>query len=169
MMPFITFEMGIRSGTKTIVQEVPTTYGFKEGILAILPVLGMIIAIAFIHALISRILVKNKKELVAIFLGTILSKTTGVLFVLLLNRVFYDSIADIAYLLIFFALTITIEGLINTAMIKTDRKSKGFVLALVCNWVTCPISFFVLEKSLNLFYDSFKFTWDHNVFRKTDS
>jgi len=169
MMTIIPYVMGIRTGEKVIVLDNPTTYGFKEGIRAILPILGIIVVIAFIHALISRILVKNKKELLAIFLGTVLSKTIGVLFVLLLNHVFYDLIADGVSLILFFSLTIALEGLINTFMIKTDRKSEGLVLSLICNLVTCFLSFYLLERSLNLFYDSYKLNWNHNIFRKIDS
>ena len=128
---------------------VHVTYGFKEGILTILPILAIIIAIAIIHTIMAVWATKNKKELLAVFVGTIFSKTIGILFVLLLyhNQLF----EDFTYIIMFFAFTITLEGLINTVMIKTDKQYKGLLLAITCNLASDILSFILLLKSLSLY------------------
>lgn len=144
-------------------KEIHVTYGFKEGILTILPILAIIIAIAIIHTLMAVWATKNKKELLAVFVGTIFSKTIGILFVLLLNH--NQVFGDFAYIIMFFVFTITLEGLINTVMIKTDKQYEGLLLAISCNLASAILSLILLQKSLNLYHNATNQFWYHSFFR----
>lgn len=114
--------------TKMAFKDV--TYSYKEGLLNGLEIVRGVLIFALISIIISLIIGIRKKDCVAILLTNIMVKTVAVFLYQIVDNLLY--FYNIFSVIIFFIVTIILEGLVYRKVLKYN-KHNGMTVSIICN------------------------------------